>query len=146
MKRADSILFTLFLLAFGVWWFWFREGSVQLKDGVTLNGVKGPLLFALGVAKTIYGAFGADLTVTSTTDGVHPAGGANDPHYSGYAADLRIRDIATNTVQSIYKALSAALHPLGFDVVLESDHIHVEYDPKIGRTLFGLAGWRNANA
>jgi hypothetical protein len=141
MKGVDKVALPLLFVGFVAWWLFFKDGLVQLKNGVTLNGVKGPMLFALGVAKTVYATFGSDLVVTSTTDGEHAGDGSgNSLHPSGLAADLRTHDFTAAIATNVATALRTILSPFGFDVVLESDHIHVEYDPKAGRSLFGLPG------
>ena len=59
-------------------------------------------------------------------DGVHKK---NSKHYNNEAIDIRTRDMSLNnkvlTQQWIKKWLG-----FNYDVVLETDHIHIEYDPK----------------
>ena len=81
---------------------------------------------------------GADVVITSGTDGEHREGSA---HYSGNAIDLRANHISDDQAQAIAKDLNQDLGD-NFDVIFEredtdqvgedewSDHIHVEYDPK----------------
>src|ERR1051326_5210498 len=128
MKHGHGALIAVVVIAVAVWLWW--EYTVQLKSGVTLQGVQWPVIFGLGVAAATRQAVGGgDLTVTSTTDGVHPAGGATDPHYLGLAADLRTNDIADSIIQAWYAALAAVLKPLGFHVVPETDHINIQFWP-----------------
>jgi hypothetical protein len=68
---------------------------------------------------------GRPAIITSTTDGKHMSGSL---HYKGLAVDLRIRDLAPDEQERYYDELKLALSKL-CDVVLESDHIHVEYSP-----------------
>ena len=49
-------------------------------------------------------------------------------HYKGLAVDLRIKDLPRDVQLRYYSALQYALLKL-CDVVLETDHIHVEYSP-----------------
>jgi len=63
--------------------------------------------------------------ITSTTDGKHMPGSL---HYKGLAVDLRIRDLAPDEQKRYYNDLKFALSKL-CDVILEKDHIHVEYQP-----------------
>ncbi len=49
-------------------------------------------------------------------------------HFSGKAIDLRTRDMAAGKEQKVVEALKTKLGN-NFDIVLESDHIHLEYDP-----------------
>lgn len=49
-------------------------------------------------------------------------------HDDGLAADLRTRQLAVATIIKIAVKLRTRL-PQGWQVVVESDHIHMEYDP-----------------
>jgi hypothetical protein len=76
-------------------------------------------------------------TITSLCDGTH---GENSKHYTGYAIDVRIRDISTlyptdrkylsNEVTGFANRIQRRLGS-DYDVVLEKTHIHIEYDPEI---------------
>lgn len=59
--------------------------------------------------------------VTSARDREHSAGSW---HYYGLAVDFRIMDLEAEDVQKIFVKLKDSLP--GFDVILESTHIHVE--------------------
>lgn len=67
-----------------------------------------------------------EAVVTSVCDGRHMLG---SKHYEGLAADFRISHVFPGSVPKIVSELKADLGA-EFDVVLEKDHIHVEYDPK----------------
>lgn len=63
-------------------------------------------------------------TITSGVDGNHKIG---SKHYSGDALDWRTFDYPGSVpvwVKRIQQKLGG-----DFDVVIESDHIHIEYDP-----------------
>ena len=47
------------------------------------------------------------------------------------ALDIRISGFNPTQLKMIVGALQARLPALEFDVVLEPDHIHLEYDPKV---------------
>ena len=98
---------------------------MQLKPGVRIHGLRPELMIALIVANDLWRELGQDLVVTSVIDGEHMRG---SNHWKGMAADLRIWNLDGHIAAS---KLSARLGA-DFDVVLESDHIHVEYDPKLG--------------
>ena len=99
---------------------------MRLKAGVRVAGIKPELLIGLRVAESVYkGVANAELVVTSISDGTHKPG---SKHYVGLAADLRTSNVLP-LVQDIVFALKAQLDA-DFDIVLESDHIHLEYDPK----------------
>lgn len=65
-------------------------------------------------------------TITSGTDGTHSE---KSLHYSGNAIDLRTRNLNAGMIPAYIVAMKERLGP-EFDVVLEEDHVHVEYDPK----------------
>lgn len=103
---------------------------MQVKKGVISEGVAPQIWYALGVADNVYRAAGYTLVVTSLKDGKHSA---QSLHYRGLAADLRTRTIKTgDELRNIYARLKNILDFFGYDVVLEDDHIHVEYDFKKG--------------
>ncbi|MCI0349105.1 MAG: hypothetical protein L0Z53_06730 [Acidobacteriales bacterium] len=96
---------------------------LSLKQGVRVLGIRPELLLALMVAESIYRDRGTRLVVTSLIDGAHSVGSL---HYAGAAADLRLPpDNAPAVVTLLKEALGA-----DYDVVLEADHIHLEFQPK----------------
>ena len=64
------------------------------------------------------------MTITSGNDGKHMK---NSLHYEDKAIDIRTRDMnyPVGTTLFIRKALGK-----NYDVILERDHIHIEYQPK----------------
>jgi hypothetical protein len=94
---------------------------LKVKSGVTPRN----LVIAAAVANTAQ-ILGLELTITSGTDGKHKRG---SKHYSGEALDVRTRNLTKANVKRVVDMLAARLGR-GYDVVLETDHIHVEYDPK----------------
>lgn len=83
------------------------------------------MLYALGVAAELSPK--TELVVTSTLEGKHMEGSL---HYQGLAVDIRIKDVEKpeEWAVAIKTALNSQDHE--FDVLLETDHIHIEYDPK----------------
>ena len=104
---------------------------MRIKRGVLLDQTSPPILYALGVAEAVYHCHGHKMVVTSLLDGTH---GEHSLHYSGRAADLRTRNMPISAIVIIRRALVSLLNPLGYDVVLESDHLHLEFDPKAQET------------
>jgi hypothetical protein len=103
---------------------------VQLKQGASLVGVQWQMFAAAIIAEPIFNAAGQELVITSGSDGKHPD--KKNIHGRGFALDLRTRDLKTTAaVIAVANALRAALSP-AYDVVVENDHIHAEYDPKPG--------------
>lgn len=104
-----------------------------LKPGVKIAGIKPELMVGLQVAVGVYAGLGVDCVVTSVTDGKHKAG---SKHYCGMAADLRTRNFGTN--EQMDRAVAQLRTRLNgypdnyhgdWDIILEKDHIHMEYDP-----------------
>ena len=68
-----------------------------------------------------------EITITSAHDGSHMK---NSLHYVGLAIDIRSRDMSkvTESAKWIDKFLN--INSKCFDIVIENDHIHIEYDKK----------------
>lgn len=123
-------------------------GTIALKDGVLTHGAKGEplspdLLAGLHRAKWAVTAAGlGPFTVTSLFDreGVEDAA-PNTLHPKGRAADLRTRHLDAAGVDRMWKLLAEVLGP-GFDVILESDHIHIEWDPRAANAKAAYLGVR----
>ena len=101
---------------------------IYLKESVDLAGVQPEIVHAIHVANDVYNLHGADCTVTSVRDSVHRRGSL---HYVGLACDLRIAPFMENA-SKLLEVVETIRTALGkqYDVVLESDHIHVEFQPK----------------
>lgn len=97
---------------------------MKLKPGVNLLGVQWQLFEASIKIEPIFNSAGAELVITSGVDGKHMI---ESLHYKGLALDFRTRDL--KDPQDILKAVKAMLGQ-EFDVVLEKDHLHVEFQPK----------------
>lgn len=97
---------------------------MKIKPGVDLRGIQPEMAIAAVIAERVYAAQGAELMITSGVEGKHMAGSL---HYKGMALDLRLPPAAK--IPATVLALRGSLAEQ-FDVVLEVDHIHVEFDPK----------------
>lgn len=97
---------------------------MQIKEGVKLLGIQPQTLLGAIVADSILPQYGQEAIITSAVDGKHKRSSA---HYTGRAVDLRIWDLddAEFAVLALQKALGSE-----YDVILESNHIHLEFDPK----------------
>lgn len=102
---------------------------IRIKPGVDLSGIRPEMNLVLLLAEEIYERVAnKDVVVTAVRDGKHKAG---SKHYVGLAVDLRtsaagIDVTAANAIAAMLRdALGAQ-----YDVVVEGDHIHVEFDPK----------------
>ncbi len=100
--------------------------ELHLKDGVRLHGLRPEMLVGLQVVHSIFDKHGKTCVVTSANDSAHSRGSL---HYQGWALDFRTRHLSDQSEKdrlaaSVKKALGG-----DFDVVLESTHLHVEWDP-----------------
>ncbi len=116
---------------------------MRAKKTVSAKSASFEIGYAIGIAESVYSEVGSVLVVTSLNDSKHSSGSL---HYTGRAVDLRtkhlqpgvLQGIRRDTVPAVFAKLRERLEPLGFDVVLESDHIHVEFDPKAGESVFAI--------
>jgi hypothetical protein len=102
---------------------------IEFKPSVDLRGIQPEVALALTVAGYVFAEYRVPLVVTAVRDGRHMAGSR---HYSGMAADLRLPS-RYSALPGIDKVVVSDLtKTLGdqFDVVLEPDHIHLEFDPQ----------------
>jgi hypothetical protein len=97
-----------------------------LKTGVRIAGIKPEAVVAMMVCEGAYRSLGYEMVVTSCVEGQHSRGSI---HYVGMAFDLRISHLRPESVPIIVAKIKEQLGG-DFDVVLESDHIHCEYEPK----------------
>lgn len=107
---------------------------LKIKPGVRVNGLRNEVLLAINIAWGVMAAGGYETVITSVTDGGHSNASL---HYAGQAFDLRSREIPKDRQEAMRQALAEALawtpqDPGDFDVVLEGDHFHIEYQPKKG--------------
>ncbi|QQX80840.1 hypothetical protein JK628_02910 [Shewanella sp. KX20019] len=101
---------------------------MRLKDkSVNPNGMRPELVFALMMADQVYSEYGVEMVVTSINDARHSK---TSLHYSGQAADLRIFNLPDGKSHEVLSKIKGKLLNDAFDVVLESDHIHLEFQPK----------------
>lgn len=101
----------------------------EFKPGVIIQGLK-PVMFHLivYVSNLHFKLFNPKkMVITSVLDGKHMKGSR---HYRGLAIDVRINDKSKDEVHRFYYTLTYDSNLKDYDIVLEKDHIHIEYDPK----------------
>ena len=108
-----------------------------LKNGTKFSDLDSAIMFAAIVADGVWREFGVDtgVTLTSGTDGQHsPASlhyAVNSPSGQGRAIDIRIWNLPSHEAQAPEAArLLRERLTEDYDVVVESTHLHVEFDPK----------------
>ena len=99
--------------------------GVEVKPGVELIGANWDRLMpVLDAAITHYGEHGEGVTITSVLDGVHRQ---DSKHYIGEGIDLRTYTLGDFERLDVARAMAETLGS-DYDVILEADHLHVEYD------------------
>lgn len=98
---------------------------LRFKRGVDIRGLQPEMALGAVVAYTVLAKYGP-VVITSVKDGAHKQ---NSLHYQGKAIDLRTWHMREDHKTEALSDLRDQLGPQ-FDVVLESDHLHVEFDPK----------------
>lgn len=103
---------------------------MRIKHGVDLSSISPQVWFALGVVENELDQLKAgELVVTSGRDGKHSS---KSFHYQGLACDIRTKHLTPAAKADLARYLKAKLDLRGYDIVAESDHIHIEWDPKTG--------------
>jgi hypothetical protein len=115
---------------------------LKVKPGVSFRGVTPQLALGIQIVVGCYQRMNYDCIITSLSDSKHGARSLhNRPDTNDRdgikcdAADFRINHVRREAWKRLANAISTSLGE-EFDVVLENDHIHVEYDPD----------WRKPNA
>ena len=98
---------------------------MRIKPGTRIFGLRPEILLAINIAEQCYNNNGEELVITSAIDGKHSD---NSLHYAGYAVDFRL-PAKTQIAASLADAIRDKLG-MDFDVILEKDHIHCEFQPK----------------
>jgi len=94
-----------------------------IKAGVDISRLNREIRRSLPRVQVVLDRYDEELTITSTFEGNH---GEGSLHYCNDAYDMR------KPTEYAYELKVELEIKLGksFDVVSESDHIHIEYDPK----------------
>jgi len=84
------------------------------------------ITLALMVLEGVFIKNGIEMVITSINDASHAK---TSLHYSGNAVDIRSRTVPDKT-KFLIECKIALGHSPDFDFILESDHYHLEYQPK----------------
>lgn len=99
---------------------------MRIKAGVKLDKLQPQMSIVLINVESLWGMHGLEPTLTSGNDGKHRV---DSFHYVGLALDFRSRDLSNTKALFFRDRLQERLGE-NYDVVLESDHFHIEYDPR----------------
>lgn len=94
------------------------------NDSILVQGIRPELVLALQIVNDVYKSFNKELVITSIYDGDHSD---TSLHYTGCAVDLRIYADLDN--EKLRTEIERVLN-IDYDVILESNHIHLEYQPR----------------
>jgi len=102
---------------------------ISIKAGVDVRGIGQEILLGAVILAGVFWRHGIPLLVTSCRDGKHKD---NSLHYIGDAIDLRLPSRFNSTANIDLMLLAEGREALGeqYDLILEADHLHLEFDPK----------------
>lgn len=100
---------------------------LKFKKGVRVLGIRPEACIIIQAAVPIYSHYGYECIVTSVVDGQHSH---KSLHYMGCSVDFRTRHMDPDDIPSVVASLEEALPSEDYDVVQESTHIHVEFQPE----------------
>lgn len=107
--------------------------TLNFKQKVNPSNVAGEIVLAIMVAQSVYASHGFDCVITRLYDYVKDQVKRSLHNRDGIcrAVDLRINHLPVGFAANISTEIALRLCN-GYDVVLEKDHIHIEWDPKPG--------------
>ncbi len=97
---------------------------MRIKHSVRVRGMRETALVAMFAAAEVYRLYGEDFVLTSATDGNHMPGSF---HHTGDAIDIRL---PANAAPDMIAGVIRDRLPDEYQVIVEDDHIHIEYDPR----------------
>ena len=103
---------------------------ISIKPGVDVRGIGQEILLGAVILSGVFWRHGIPLLITSCRDSKHKDGSL---HYIGDAVDIRLPSRFNNTDNIDLKLLGEGRDALSeqYDLVLEADHLHLEFDPKV---------------
>ena len=105
-----------------------RKTVFAIKSTSVLPSNRPEIERARRIVVEVWNRYGFSVTVTS---GEEPNAShlAESLHYSGLAEDYRTRDVSPSKLADMVAYVRRRLGS-DYDVVQESDHLHIEFDPK----------------
>lgn len=103
---------------------------IALKEGVDAKILSNQCMLGILIAASVFAGRGIPFVITSICDS-SPKRKANTKHATGDAFDLRLPSRYTHDRTLDDRVVTDLCAALGqdFDVVLEPDHLHCEWDP-----------------
>ena len=99
---------------------------IIFKDSVKLFGIRNEIISLIDQLHIYFrDVLKLQLIITSVTDGKHSVA---SKHYVGLAIDLRIWHMSDTQIKN-FTHYFVINYDKNYDLVLEKDHIHIEYDP-----------------
>lgn len=105
---------------------------LSIKPGIRVYGIKPEILLGLMIVESVFASLHIPCVITSPANDSEKHSSPKSLHYQGQALDIRLPsrfNSAPGLDQSVVDSVKNALGG-DYDVILESNHIHVEYDPK----------------
>lgn len=105
---------------------------MDVRAGVSISGLQWQVVRALIIAEAVYHAHGAgDVHITSGTEPGVAGRRPDSLHARGQAVDIALPPRRSpDVLRKIAAEIRDRCGDVVYDVVLENDHIHIEYDPR----------------
>ncbi len=107
----------------------------MIKSGTnkaSVSGIRPEMVLAFVIIQRILNKYyDVEAVIVSCMDSKH---GRGSLHFVGLALDLRTRDLQSKDLGTATIRIKEALGD-DYDVVLETDHFHIEFQPKTGINL-----------
>jgi hypothetical protein len=102
---------------------------LAIKPGVDVEGIQPEVILGATIFADVMWKHGIPTVITSCRDGKHKDGSL---HYEGKAVDIRLASRFNMSPNIDLLMLNEGRAALGeqYDLVLEQDHFHLEFDPK----------------
>jgi hypothetical protein len=103
---------------------------IMIKDDVNITNISSLMKVAISKTHELFDKWQTDMVITSATRNPMAnkavSGNPDSRHLYGLAIDVRIWELPKPRI--FRDELAAILKPFGYQVILEKDHIHIEYE------------------